>query len=941
MKKLFLLFLLAIIFNTGYAVTKTNQGKSVLKTDGKTDIEPYFDFYERVPYRNNIPKPEDLLQYKIGEHHTTYAQMELVIKSIAKAASDRVRIFEIGRTNEHRMQYLVAVSSPGNISRLEEIKGDLTKISNPQNISAGEANKLIENTPIAVWLSYAIHGNESSSFETMMQVVYQLAASEEPATQKILENSVALILVCGNPDGHERFATWYNSVAAGNPDRNALEHNEPWSVNGRLSHYRFDLNRDNIAATQKETQNLQKAFFEWNPQISADHHGQPSQYFFPPNAEPINPNLPQPDTSKWLKIFGRANAEQFDKRKWDYYTGDIFDLFYPGYWDSFPSLTGATAMTYETDGGGFKGLRWRRDDGTISTFRSSIAKHFVASMTTLDTAVANRTEKMRDFHRFKQSAIEEGKTEKMKRIIISPDNDPVKAAELIEILSRAKIEVKIAGTSFSSAKAYSYENKNASAKPQTFPAGSYVIELAQPQKRLAKALLEPETMLDSKFIEEEFAAFKRNEMRGKSAPRDYYRFYDITAWSLPLAFGLDAFWTEDNSPMPNASTVTEDYLKRVKTGKINGGQAKYAYIFSYETDNAPILAYRLQKEGFRVHSAARRLNAGGKDWSAGTFVVRLTRNSEKIHSAVERLASELGVKVTAVNSGYIESGDTGIGSENILPLKLPKIAIAVGDGVELTSYGTIWWTFDRAGIEFTALELDKINPNNLKDFNVLILPNGRPDSYTKVLTGIKDWIKSGGTVICIKGAAVAATRKEVDLTTAKIVGSSEDESKKPLDSESKSTETDKKSNQDSEAGNKIINSVIPPIVSPTANAGQIPENVPGAIMRATIDRTTYLTFGLQTRETLPVLLSGGNFFRISKEGVNAVVFDANPKDSLTISGFVWRNNTERLLKGTAYLIDEPTGSGHVILFAEDPLFRGIFRNSARLFYNSVMLAPTN
>ena len=187
--------------------------------------------------------------------------MEAVINAIAKAAPDRVKIYDIGETNEHRMMHLVAISSPNNMARIDEIKASNAKLTDPRTTSPSQAAQIIQNNPTVAWMAYTIHGNESASFETMMQVVYQLAASNEPTTLDILNNTVTLILTGENPDGHERFATWYNSVATGNADRNALEHREPWSVYGRLSHFRFDLNRDNIAATQKETQNMQRAFF--------------------------------------------------------------------------------------------------------------------------------------------------------------------------------------------------------------------------------------------------------------------------------------------------------------------------------------------------------------------------------------------------------------------------------------------------------------------------------------------------------------------------------------------------------------------------------------------------------------------------------------------------------------------------------------------------------
>ncbi|HBR56667.1 MAG TPA: hypothetical protein DEA22_04225, partial [Blastocatellia bacterium] len=378
---------------------------SVVSLSAQT--EQKFDFYTRGDYRPDVPRPQSILRYDVGDHHTTYGQMEQVIKAIARTAADRVKIYEIGTTNEYRMQYLVAISAPENITRIDEIRGNIARLTDPRKTSASEARAIADNTPAIAWMAYTIHGNESSSFEAMMQVIYQLAASNEPATLDILKNTVVLVLTGENPDGHERFATWYNSVGIGSPDRFAVEHREPWSIFGRLNHYRFNLNRDTLAMTQKETRNMIAAYNEWNPQLAVDHHGQPSQFFFPPVALPINPNLPQPMYNNWLEKYGRANAAAFDKNHWDYYVRDVFDAFFMGYWDTYPSVNGAIGMTFETDGGGFKGLRWTRDDGTIVTFRSSIAKHFVASMTTLETTAKNKTDRLMDFYNFRAGALKD------------------------------------------------------------------------------------------------------------------------------------------------------------------------------------------------------------------------------------------------------------------------------------------------------------------------------------------------------------------------------------------------------------------------------------------------------------------------------------------------------------------------------------------------------
>jgi hypothetical protein len=170
----------------------------------------------------------------------------------------------------------------------------------------------------------------------------------------------------------------------------------------------------------------------------------------------------------------------------------------------------------------------------------------------------------------------------------------------------------------------------ATAASHEFPAGSYIVDLAQPQKRLAKALLEPETEQETAFVREQLARFARNERRGTSASKEDYGFYDITAWSLPLAFGVEAYWTED------AGTVQRDPVSLSANstnvaGGVQGGRASIAYIIPYDNNAGAVLAYRLQREGFRVAVATRPLTAGGRTWARGTIVVRVSRNPDSLH----------------------------------------------------------------------------------------------------------------------------------------------------------------------------------------------------------------------------------------------------------------------------------------------------------------------
>ncbi|HEX6625573.1 MAG TPA: M14 family zinc carboxypeptidase [Pyrinomonadaceae bacterium] len=941
-----------------------------------------FDFYTRGPYRENVPRPQSILRYDVGDFHTNYAMMERVITAIAQAAPDRVRVYDIGLTNEYRMQHVVAISAPENIARLDELRANMKRLSDPRTLSGDEAQRLVSSAPVHVWLAYTIHGNESASFEAMMQVVYQLAASNEPATLDILRNSVALINVCSNPDGHERFVTWYNSFGQGNPDPAAAEHDEPWSVYGRVNRYRFDLNRDNVAVSQAETRNLQRAYLEWNPQVAADHHGQPSQFFFPPAALPVNPNLPPEQTERWLAAFGRANAAQFDQRQWDFYVRDIFDLFYPGYWDSWPALNGATGMTYETDSGGWKGLRWRRDDDTIVTMRSGIAKHFVASLTTLATAASNREARVRDYYEFKRTAVEEGRSGKIRRFVILPGRNPGHAAELVENLVRAGIEVQQAIASFRSARAHDYSSQNSPATSRDFPAGAYVVDLAQPQKRLAKALLEMHTPLDPAFAREQLARFERNERR--SSNKEGYGFYDITSWSLPLVFGVEAYWTEDAAAVSGTPVSMVEFTTRVggasfpapggnalvSTASVPGGvtgRAQVAYIIPYESNGAASLVYRLLREDYKLAVATRTLSAGGREWPRGTVVVRVSRNPDTLHERIARIAQEAGVTATAVNTGFTETGDVSVGAETVVSLRKPKIIVVADEPVSTTGYGAMWWTFDRMGVEFTPMTIQAVKSTRLDDYNVIILPDGSAGGYFAQfgkpgVDALRAWVQRGGTLVLVKGAAVFGAIKDVNLTSSRLVGSDDDDQKPsgdaaptptpsptptPADEQSAArrgrqqpaASTPEQQQISSAQTEKMEGAApdLPPIASPSARPGRVPEAVPGAIMKATLDRTTPLTYGYEAT-TLPVLVDSGYFFRPSKEGTNALIFSDDAKQPLYLAGFVWPT-TEKLLRGTAYVIDEPTGKGHVVLYAEDPNFRAIWRSTTRLFFNSFLFQP--
>lgn len=918
-----------------------------------------FTFYDRGPYRASVPRPETILGYSTGEWHTQFALQERTLLAIANAATDRVRVEEIGSSYERRTMRLFIVSAPENIARLDAIRADLDKIGDPRGTSAAELEAIAARTPAVVMFNMSVHGDEVPGFEASMQLLYQYAASEEPATMAALKNTIVVINPSTNPDGHERFSVWYNANAVGHPDEGANEHqgNQPWSVRGRYNHYRFDMNRDVMATTQREAQAVVRGILRWHPMVAADMHGYTTQYYFPPAARPVNANIGGAVAAKWLDAIGKGNADAFDNYGWSYYVRDIFDYYAPVFWDVVPALMGATGLTYETDGG--PAFVKRRDDGTILSLRDGIAKHYVAGLATVETTARRSAERVKDYLRFRQGAIADGRTGRLKRVVLVPGTDPGRAAELVSALLRNGIEVRQATSAFSSARAHAYYDEATGTR--RFEAGSYVVDLAQPQGKVAKAFLELDPELDPVFAKSQFEKFRRNQQRSRGeSTREGYEFYDLAAWSLPVTYGVEAYWTEDAAPvsgtlltlpaeeptLPQATATARrtggELLAVEIAGGITGGErARSAYLFAPTSFGSSRLAYHLLANGFRVAVASMGVEVGGKDWPRGTYVVRVARNDSTLHAKLDLLARESGVQVVAVNTAFPERGQFGTGSESTFSLRTPQVAIVGDEGISLTDYGAIWWSFERRyGIKFMPISMGYLSGSDLTKFNVIIIPDASGGALNARLgkdgaERLKSWVQSGGTLITMGGASAWAARESVGLTSARVVEADTVKDRAAVASRNPASDDSARAKRKvAEVPDKALDALTG-IPSPSASSTS-PTGIPGSHFDVVLDRTHWLTFGYE-RPRVTVMLDGSTFFKLSKNGSNVGVFPSSGK--LFRAGFVWPDNTERLLKGTAYLIEEPMGDGHVVLFANEPMFRGWWRALDRLVLNAVVLGP--
>jgi hypothetical protein len=457
-----------------------------------------------------LKSPEEFLGYKIGSRFTPHYKVVSYFQYVAQTQMANVKLQQYGETNEHRPLYLAFIASAENLSNLENIRLNNMRLANMTKDKMTPS----ETAPAIVWLSYNVHGNETSSSEAAMLTLFALADPANAQSKEWLKNTVVIIDPCLNPDGRERYINWFNSVVGNtyNPTRSAREHREPWP-GGRSNHYNFDLNRDWSWQTQIESQQRMLQYNQWLPQVHVDFHeqGPNSPYYFAPAAQPYHEVI-----TKWQRDFqvtiGKNHAKYFDKNGWLYFTKEVFDLLYPSYGDTYPLYSGSIGMTYEQGGGPAGGLGIETADGDTLTLYDRIIHHYTTGMSTVETASANAGELVKQFHKFFTDAVSGSVGEYKSFIIKNKPEDAERIAALMKLLDRNGIQY---GTATGNAKGYNYQTK----KEESFSisSGDLVVSSSQPKATLVKVLFDPDTKLVDSAT------------------------YDITAWSLPYVYGLTAF----------------------------------------------------------------------------------------------------------------------------------------------------------------------------------------------------------------------------------------------------------------------------------------------------------------------------------------------------------------------------------------------------------------
>ncbi|NNK64501.1 MAG: zinc carboxypeptidase [Gemmatimonadetes bacterium] len=665
------------------------------------------------------PSPQDVLGWSIGERFTSVPDVERYFTALA-TASPLVTIEEYGRTWENRPLHQVVIASEEHRGRFDAILEANRELADPDT-PVERAEEIARDNPAIVYFSYGVHGNESSSTEAALWTAWDLA-SGAPAVAGVLESVVVVIDPVVNPDGRNRYVEFYRGARGPEPDPDPAtrEHREPWP-GGRTNHYYFDLNRDWTWLSQIETRSRLATWDRWTPQVHVDFHEMSanSSYFFFPPADPINPIYPE-HVARWSKRIGDGNAAAFDAQGWLYFTEETYDLFYPGYGDSWPSLLGAIGMTYEQAGGGSAGLAYRRSDGDILTLTQRATQHRTAGQATLRTAAEGKGDLLRgfaDLHR----TVDEGHPD----FLLVPGTEGFgteRLAALVDHLDAQGIRYEVASEDFES---------RATPHPgwglrDRFPAGTVRVPARQPRGRLAVTLLQSETELDATYS------------------------YDVSAWALPYGYGVEAH-TVDEVPDAGWAAPAADAAVASATGE------PYGYLVRPGFHVWPALVSFLE-EGGRGRVISESFTIGEDRYPRGTILLPRALNDDL---ATRAMAAGLGPWLEPVASAITDEGpDLGTGRAG--RLSLPRVVLVGGEGTSSLSFGAHRYFLDhRLGLPHLTVNAEDLAGMDLEDVDVVVVPSAGGIANRvgdRGMEALEAWVRDGGTLVAVAGGASAMGR---------------------------------------------------------------------------------------------------------------------------------------------------------------------------------------
>jgi hypothetical protein len=824
-----------------------------------TNSQVTLDYYmpKGVSYNSSIPTPKQFFGHEIGEWHLTHDKLYYYMLELAKV-SDRAVWEEYGRSYENRPLGQLIISSPENIRKLEQLRQEHFKLCDP--LESGKAD--ISKMPLFVKLGYGIHGNESSAQNASALVAYYLIAGEGNEIDELLKNTIILIDPALNPDGMQRHSTWVNSARSlnNNPDPASWEFNESWP-GGRTNHYWFDLNRDYIMLQHPESKGRVAAFHKWKPNINTDHHetGANETFFFQPGVQSRNNPLTPKENGELTAEIGKFHEKYLNSIGSLYFTEESFDDFYVGKGSSYPDIHGSVGILFEQ--AGVKG-HMRETPGGLLSFPFAIKNQFTVSLSTLEAGLKMKDKLLESQRNFYKDALAQADKHPVKAYIFNEPSDNSRLSEFINILLQHQIKVfRTARDITKNGIQYKAEN-------------SFIVPLKQTEYRFIRSLFEPvREFTDSVF-------------------------YDVSTWVLPMSFNLNC------SPITLPKEIeglagSEVTSAPVTHGQLISNENAYAYLFEWNEYYTPKALYSLQNNGLTARVSTENFEYDDgilkKKFSAGTILIPAsgqTVSGKELNDLMQKTAEDCGITVYGVRTGLTSQG-IDLGSNKIIVLEKPSVAMLTGEGTNNSDAGEIWHLLDaRFNIPITMITASRFGTADLNRYNVLIIP-GSPEISASGLENIRIWNRNGGTLIGYEnGNNWLAKNKFAEI---EYIPAASDKRKEGI------------------YGNRAGDSQV--------------QLIPGSIFQAKLDLTHPLCFGY-TRGILPVFKSTATAVKKDSNIYNNPV---QYTDDPLLSGYCTKENIDRI-KGTPFA---SVHGNRIISLYDNTNFRAIWYGTNKIFMNAI------
>ena len=649
---------------------------------------------DHLPVSDRVPSPNDILGHHAGAPRelTYYAQMLEYYRALA-AASPRVSISPIGRTDEDREMVVVTIANEATLAELERHRQDLARLADPRGLGEAEARAVIARAKPIYLLMAGLHSGETGPPEMLMELGYRLAVEDGPPFDRIRDELIVALIPAAEPDGRDRYVDWYyRHLIDITDDRDRIGGPPYWGK------YIFHDNNRDINYSQRSMRNVLDWYLGWHPPVMHDlHESIPFLYTFSGQA-PQNPLL---DPIVYGELPWFANFEMAQLTSYGMpgvWTHGFVDMWSPGYLAFMASNHNGLIRFYETFGNGGATTMKRHlktEDNTPEQARTSREWYRpsppyeevewsmrnntnysqTAALTALQLAAANPEVILRNFYRKSRNALEDGERNPPHGFVIpAGQRDMTRAATLINLLRIQGVEVGRA-------------DGPVTLGDGTYPAGSYVIKGRQPYFRLAKILL-----------------------GAQEFPDDGLRTYDDTGWTMGLMHRTRVVAIEDPAVL-DAPVEPIDEARVV--GTLTGdGEAPFGYAVAHTGSNhLTTLRYRLGDTS--VEAAEEGFEVGGVVFPAGSFIVPAAVGSDRA-GRLRNWIVELGLTAAALDER--PEVDTH-------PVDPPRLAIYSTWG-NTQEVGWVRHAFDEFEIPFDLVFKERVREGNLRaDYDVILIPN--------------------------------------------------------------------------------------------------------------------------------------------------------------------------------------------------------------------------